>query len=96
MIESFVREERFIVAIRAGIGFARGIGRGESCYYAWFFEGTFDIKTGDFGVRVRSQHGPGVQQAGIVRDQVVCVEGFAGDVGAGAFVRRVGARFGLA
>ena len=81
-------KDRLIVPYRAGIAFARDIGGGQYRHDAGRGERRGSVQVRQFGMCVRRQHRPGVQQPGKARQQIVGVERLAGDVAASAFVRQ--------
>jgi hypothetical protein len=87
VIGDFGWEERFVVAIRAGVCFTGGIGRGEGGDDAGFGESGFDIKAQDERVGVWRHNRPRVEEIGVMGQQVVSVKSRAGDMEVGRFVR---------
>ena len=86
VVEHLFGEQGLIAARGSRIGHAGGIFRGEDCYHAGYVQRSGGIERFEFGVGMRGQHGPGVQQVRETGQQVVCVERLAGDVPGGAFM----------
>ena len=75
------------MAIRAGIAFARHVGRGENGDDARFPGGRRNVNAYHLGVRVRRHHRPCVEELRKSIQQIAGIERFAGDMSACAFVR---------
>jgi hypothetical protein len=79
-------EERLVLP-HAGVVDARHVGGGEHAHHARQRERRLGAECGDAGVRVRALQRPRVERPRHPRQQVVGVEGGAGDVQLGALVR---------
>ena len=82
------RKDGLIVPYRAGIAFARHIGRGQYPHDAGHPQRRGSVQVRQLGMCVRRQHRPGVQQPRKPRQQIVRVQRLSRDMPASAFVRQ--------
>ena len=89
VVEHLFGKQGLIAARRSRIGHAGRVVRGQNGNHSGYVQRAGGIERFEFGMGVRSQHGPGVQQVRKTGQQVVRVERLAGDVPSGAFMRKV-------